>query len=122
MGYPLTNDLGEEIKLTNGLTSSTTGFQNDITSYQVSSPVQPGNSGGPLFDKNGNLVGIINAKYQGAENVSYAIKAIYLKTLMELCSDTMKVPAINRIMGKTLPEQVSIAKNFIFIIEINQKK
>ncbi len=50
LGYPLRATMGDEVKLTNGIISSKSGFQGDITSYQISAPVQPGNSGGPLFD------------------------------------------------------------------------
>ena len=83
LGYPLTTTMGDEIKLTTGVISSKTGFQGDVSLYQISAPIQPGNSGGPLFDGNGNLIGIVNAKHQGAENVGYAIKTSYLRNLME---------------------------------------
>ena len=46
LGYPLTQTMGDEIKLTDGLISSRTGFQGDIANYQMSAPVQPENSGG----------------------------------------------------------------------------
>ena len=46
--------MGDEVKLTNGIVSSKTGFQGDVTSYQISAPVQPGNSGGPLLIIKGN--------------------------------------------------------------------
>ncbi len=69
-GYPLRATMGDEIKLTNGIKS---GFQGDITNYQISVPVQPGNSDGPLPDSNGNVTGVISAKHIGAENVSYAV-------------------------------------------------
>ena len=62
LGYPLTSTMGDEIKLTTGVISSKTGFQGDVSLYQISAPIQPGNSGGPLFDYQGNLVGIVNAK------------------------------------------------------------
>jgi len=83
-GYPLRATMGDEIKLTNGIISSKTGFQDDVTSYQISAPVQPGNSGGPLFDSQGNIVGIVNSKHIGAENASYAIKSVYLLNLINL--------------------------------------
>ena len=57
LGYPLTTTMGDEIKLTTGIISSRTGFQGDVSLYQISAPIQPGNSGGPLFDNNGNLIG-----------------------------------------------------------------
>ncbi len=53
LGFPLRASMGDEIKLTNGIISSKTGFQGDITAYQISAPIQPGNSGGPLFNHEG---------------------------------------------------------------------
>jgi hypothetical protein len=46
LGYPMISLMGEEVKLTTVVVSSKTGYQVDITSYQVSAPVQGGNSGG----------------------------------------------------------------------------
>lgn len=59
LGYPLTATMGDEIKYTTGVISSKTGFQGDVSLYQISAPIQPGNSGGPLFDSKGNLIGIV---------------------------------------------------------------
>lgn len=117
LGYPLRATMGDEIKLTNGIISSKTGFQGDITSYQISAPVQPGNSGGPLFNSQGNLIGIINAKHTGAENASYAVKTNYLTNLIDLLSSPPKLQTINSLTGKTLTQQVEMAKKFVFIIE-----
>jgi S1-C subfamily serine protease len=77
LGYPLTQIMGNEVKFTDGKISSKTGFQGDITSYQITVPIQPGNSGGPLFDYDGNLVGITAAGLNKsvADNVNYAIKS-----------------------------------------------
>lgn len=117
LGYPLRATMGDEIKLTNGIISSKTGFQGDITSYQISAPVQPGNSGGPLFDKNGNLIGIINAKHLGAENASYAVKSLYLQNLIDLLDNPIQLSNISLISTKSLPQQVELVKKFVFIIE-----
>jgi len=119
LGYPLTSTMGEEIKLTNGIISSKTGFQGDITSYQISAPVQPGNSGAPLFDNEGNLVGIINAKHIGAENVSYAVKLNYLTNLIDLLDYTPSLQKVSSVSGKPFTQQVSIIKKFVYIIEVN---
>lgn len=117
LGYPLRATMGDEIKLTNGIISSRTGFQGDITSYQISAPVQPGNSGGPLFDSQGNLIGIINAKHGGAENTSYAVKTSYLTNLIDLLPSQPKLQTVNSLIGKTLTQQVELAKKFVYIIE-----
>jgi len=117
MGYPLRATMGDEIKLTNGIISSKTGFQGDVTSYQISAPVQPGNSGGPLFDKNGDLIGIINAKHAGAENASYAVKTSYLINLVELLDNQPTLQTVSILTGKSLTQQVEIVKKYVYIIE-----
>jgi len=120
LGYPLRASMGDEVKLTNGIISSKSGFQGDVTTYQISAPVQPGNSGGPLFDKNGNIIGIINAKNIDAENASYAIKTTYLQNLIDLMPVKLKLQTINLLTTKPLIEQVKIAKKFAYIIEATQ--
>jgi len=119
LGFPLRATMGDEIKLTNGIISSKTGFQGDITSYQISAPIQPGNSGGPLFDSQGNLIGIINAKHRGAENASYAIKSSYLINLIELLPTSLTLETENILTNKPLTDQVEQINKFVFIIEVN---
>lgn len=119
LGYPLKSVMGDEIKLTNGIISSKSGFQGDVTSYQISVPLQPGNSGGPLFDANGNLVGVVNARLTIGENVSYAIKVSYLTNLLDLLATPPKLQTINSLTGKPLTEQVKILNKFVYIIEVN---
>lgn len=117
LGYPLTTTMGDEIKLTTGVISSKTGFQGDIALYQISAPIQPGNSGGPLFDKNGNVIGIVSAKHTGAENVGYAIKASYLKTLVESFSTLALLPSTNTVSTYSLPNKVKAEKKYVFYIK-----
>jgi hypothetical protein len=119
LGYPLRSTMGDEIKLTDGVISSKSGFQGDVTSYQISAPIQPGNSGGPLFDNKGNLIGIVNAKHSNAENASYAIKASYLLNLIELMNINPKLQTVSTVSNKPLIEQVKLLKKVTFIIEIN---
>lgn len=116
LGYPLTSTMGDEIKLTTGVISSKTGFQGDVSLYQISAPIQPGNSGGPLFDYQGNLVGIVNAKHKGAENVGYAIKTSYLKNLIESSITTSILPNDNQTAGLPLTSKVKSLKNFVYMI------
>jgi S1-C subfamily serine protease len=118
LGYPLRATMGDEIKLSNGIISSKTGFQGDVSTYQISAPVQPGNSGGPLFDNQGHLIGIINAKHSDAENASYAVKVSYLMNLIEALPNVPKLPTVNTLINKSLPEQIESAKKFVYIIEV----
>jgi S1-C subfamily serine protease len=117
LGYPLTSTMGDEIKLTTGVVSSKTGFQGDVSLYQISAPVQPGNSGGPLFDSKGNVIGVVSSKHQGAENVGYAIKTSYLRNLLESYISTSILPVSNHITSLSLTEKVKSLRNFIFMIK-----
>ena len=108
--------MGDEIKLTNGLISSRTGFKGDITSYQISATVQSGNSGGPLFDKNGNIIGIINSRLP-VENAAYAIKTPYLLALLSSESN-ISVTSNGSLRTLLLTDQVKQIRNFIYIVEV----
>ena len=95
MGYPMADVMGSEVKFTDGKISSKSGMGGDVRVYQISVPIQPGNSGGPLFDMGGNVVGItssgLNRDYFKSENVNYAIKASYLKNLIEACPEEINL-------------------------------
>ncbi len=120
LGYPLISFLGDEIKLTNGVLSSQTGYMNDKASYQIQVPIQPGNSGGPLFDNNGKIIGIVNSHFIKGENVSYAIKSIYLEKLINQAKIQPLINKIDLLKGKSLIEQVKQLSNFIYILSINE--
>lgn len=120
LGYPLTATMGEEVKLTNGIISARTGFDGDVSQYQISVPVQPGNSGGPLIDYNGNVIGVVCAKHKGAENVSYAVKTTQVRNLIESVSDLSIMNTTNTLQGKALKDQVKLVNKFVYIIKCNK--
>ena len=88
LGFPLADLLADNMHMTSGDVSALSGIKNDQRYIQMSAPVQPGNSGGPMLDESGNLSGIVSSKlnaiavanYTGAlpENVNFAIKSKYL--------------------------------------------
>jgi hypothetical protein len=59
IGYPLSNILGNNARLTKGSISALGGFKDDPNQIQISAQIQPGNSGGPLLDQNGMVVGVV---------------------------------------------------------------
>ena len=81
VGYPLLGAL-RSINFTEGLVSSLTGFRGDDQALQTSAAVQPGNSGGPLLDEGGVVIGVVNARIEDAENVGFAIRAEELIRLL----------------------------------------
>ena len=80
LGYPLSDLLSESVKATDGSVSSLAGLGNNLAYMQISAPIQPGNSGGPVIDEAGRVIGIATATlseagYDRAQNVNFAIKA-----------------------------------------------
>jgi hypothetical protein len=93
LGYPLSGLLATEANLSVGNVSALAGVADDTRYLQISAPVQPGNSGGPLLDRSGHLVGIVTAKLNALsvarftgdipENVNFAIKAEVARTFLD---------------------------------------
>ena len=93
MGYPLTDILGQEPKFTEGSISSLSGVGGEPSLMQISVPLQPGNSGGPLVNARGEAVGVVTstAAVQAffavtgtlPQNVNWAVKADYARSLFD---------------------------------------
>jgi len=98
LGFPLSGLLGSHISVSSGIVNNTLGLNDDPRMFQISVPIQPGNSGSPLLDSQGRVVGVVtltlNNKYllatQGTlpQNVNFAIKSSYLQSLLGLLPET----------------------------------
>ena len=128
IGYPYLA-LGEKPKLTEGIINSVYGLGDDPRIYQISAPVQPGNSGGPLINMKGEVVGIVTSRLDAAkiyelsgtlpQIVNYAIKSQYIEMLIETLpvkKDFHFSPPI----GGTLEELVSQLLDSVMIIVSEQ--
>ncbi len=103
VGFPLPTDLGTNAKIGAGIVNSLTGFGDDPRMYQISIPVQPGNSGGPLLDNQGRVVGVVTAsldnvyafQHSGAipQNVNFAMKVGYLAGLLDTLPSGVELTA-----------------------------
>lgn len=91
LGFPNIDFQGYESKFTNGSITSESGLGGDVRFFQISTPIQPGNSGGPLLDSRGSVIGIVSAKLNDkitlikgevAQNVNYAVKVQYLLAMI----------------------------------------
>jgi S1-C subfamily serine protease len=93
IGFPNIQIQGFDPKLTKGEISSLGGIQDDPRQWQISVAIQPSNSGGPLCDENGNLIGMVEATLDPLvmakiaaeipQNVNYAVKSSYILPLLE---------------------------------------
>ncbi|MCB9310386.1 MAG: serine protease [Lewinellaceae bacterium] len=82
-GYPYESTLGSSIKVTDGILSSKLGFQDNSNYFQMSAPVNPGNSGGPIFNEKGDLIGVATSKLIKGENISFGLKINKVKTFLD---------------------------------------
>ncbi len=121
LGYPMTETMGEEIKLTKGIISAKSGYKGADDMYQISAAVQPGNSGSPLFNSDGTIIGIVNATHGDAENVNYAIKISYLNSLIHNSNLNIDINKHNKIHAKRLSKKVRKIKDYVYLIECSSK-
>ncbi|MDR1847939.1 MAG: serine protease [Bacteroidales bacterium] len=130
IGFPNTTIQGSEAKVTEGLINSLTGLGGANNQYQFSAEISTGNSGGPLLDMKGNILGIvssylppefefdyINYKYP-VTNVNYAIKSSALNMLIE--SYNIKLPENKTNMASIAAINARV-KDYIYIIEVIRK-
>lgn len=112
LGYPR-----EDLVFGEGSVSSYTGYEGDTCAYQISIPVNPGNSGGPLFDSQGYLTGIISGRNSSAEGASFAVKS---KWIVEDIRNQLKIglPARNNLKGLDRSAQVKRLRDHVFMVKV----
>ena len=123
LGYPR-----NEIVYGDGSLSSLSGYSNDKRMYQISIPVNPGNSGGPLLDENANVIGVIRGKISGEEGTGFAIKSNeILKDISELESDSLKQELMSQnkrnqnIKNLKRSEQIKLINPYVFNVLVYKK-
>ncbi len=118
IGFPLAlNGMGKDAKFTDGKVSAKTGYNGAINSFQTTIPIQPGNSGSPIFNEKGQLIGVAYAGIKNADNVSYAVKLNYLKALFDLISD-VQMPNENTIESLALEDKIKVLTKYVVLIKI----
>ena len=118
IGYPR-----DEAVYGEGYLSSSTGYSGDTTAYQISVPVNPGNSGGPVLDKNGNIIGIISGKQKGIDGAAFAIKTkALIETLNRIPEESLKGNIVlnNKNSLSNLPrtEQIKKLQDYIYMVKV----
>lgn len=118
LGYPR-----NEIVYNEGYMSAKTGFNGDTMTCQIGVPANPGNSGGPVFNKNGEIIGIINTRQLQAEGVVFAVTSRNIFRALEevkkedTSSRSVKLPLVSSLKGMDRTAQIKKIEDCVFMVK-----
>ncbi len=117
LGYPR-----DEIVYNEGYMSAKTGFNGDTISCQIAVSANPGNSGGPVLNKNGEVIGVLSTAQTKAEGVVFAIKSKNIfQAIDEVKKDTsylkIKLPTSSNIRGIDRVQQIKQIEDCVFMVK-----
>jgi S1-C subfamily serine protease len=122
LGYPRKDFVYGE-----GSLSSLSGYSNDTSMYQISIPVNPGNSGGPLLDESGNVIGLVRSKASGAEATGFAVKSIEILNAINSLPDSTRAgfglpkAGKNQLRNLKRTEQIKKINPYVFNVLVYKK-
>jgi S1-C subfamily serine protease len=130
IGYPLRGLLSSPPTVTTGIVSSLAGLRDDRTAMQISAPVQPGNSGGPVLDRSGNVVGIVDSKLNAVkaamvtgdipQNVNFAVHSSIITSLLD--SYTINYDIAPTGTDKPIADIVAAAVPAVVVLECSSEE
>jgi S1-C subfamily serine protease len=118
LGYPR-----EDVVYGEGALSARSGYDGDTAFYQVSIPLNPGNSGGPLLDGQGNLIGVVSSRQDDVLGAAFATKSSYLVRLVDSLKNKQPeqayhLPRTNQLAGAGRPQQLKRLQDFVFVVKV----
>jgi len=116
-GFPFGRKISTSVKVTKGIISSLTGIGNNFSNIQIDAALQPGNSGGPILNDRGNVVGVAVAKLDlkkvlknfGVipEDTNFGIKSNVVRSLLESSNVSLRSPNAKTISKSKLGKMIS---------------
>jgi hypothetical protein len=130
LGFPLRGVLSSPPTVTTGIVSSLAGLRDDRTRLQISAPVQPGNSGGPVLDRFGNVVGVVVGKLNALkamqvtgdipQNVNFAVHSSIVTSILDSYSISYKLKASSE--ERPIAEIVARSLSAVVAIECSRER
>lgn len=124
-GFPLAGDLSAQGNFTNGIVSAMSGLHDDLTKFQMTAPIQPGNSGGPVLSLSGQIIGVVvetaNQEFfreqrdTDTQNINFAIHGAIVMRFLETNNVRYEVESTKRDI-LSLAELASRTQEFTGIV------
>ena len=122
-GFPFGKEISSSIKVTRGVVSSLSGVGDNYSNIQIDAPLQPGNSGGPIIDENGNVVGVAVAKLDFEkiieifgvipEDTNFGIKSSVVKTFLKANNVALATPINKELSKKAIGQKITNATVYL---------
>jgi len=118
LGFPR-----EEIVYGEGTISASTGYKQNSSSYQIAVPVNPGNSGGPLLNQQGEVIGMISGVETETIAAAFAVKSpVILEAINSVPADSLRKPLLmstsNKLRSLSRVQQIKKIQDYIFVVKV----
>ncbi len=121
LGYPR----NDEIVYNQGYLSARTGLNGDSLSCQITIAANPGNSGGPVLNQNGEVIGVLSARQTSAEGVVFAIQSKYIYAILsdlkkaDTSYSRVRISSNSSLKGMERSQQVKKIEDYVFMVKVN---